>query len=173
MNPEAYPAILSIRMSESEAKKFRRNVAIVVVNYAGEILACHRSDREGAWQLPQGGIEESEVPLEAMYRELQEEIGTADVEVIGQLPNTIRYDWPETLFHRGFHGQEQTYFLVRLNSSAIINLKPSQAIPEFDRFEWLGPEEFKTRVSSFKRDAYIQALEELIKLFPGIIAVEI
>jgi hypothetical protein len=63
-----------------------------------------------------------------MYRELEEEIGTCEVDLIGQLDRTIRYDWPEELRgessrSRRWIGQEQTYFLVRLRPNATICLE--------------------------------------------------
>lgn len=147
-------------------EKYRPNVAIVVVNNHGEILACQRVDIEGAWQLPQGGVEEGEAVEEAMYRELAEEIGTNDVSIIGQLPKVLRYEWPEHLYPRGYRGQEQTYFLVRLNAGATINLKTKK--PEFDQVEWLSIHKFLKRVSGFKQEAYRTALEQFQKLYPQI-----
>lgn len=139
-------------------------MAIVVVNDQGKILACHRSDIKGAWQLPQGGVDEGESVEQAMYRELAEEIGTNDVSLIGQLPKALRYEWPEHLYSRGYRGQEQTYFLVHLNASATINLKTKK--PEFDKVEWLSMSKFLARVSGFKREVYQTALEQFQRLHP-------
>ena len=72
-------------MVNRDKREYRRNVAIVVVNHAGLVLACHRSDSTGIWQIPQGGIEEGESDEEAMHRELEEEIGTSDVDILGKL----------------------------------------------------------------------------------------
>ena len=114
---------------------------------------------DGVWQLPQGGIEQGESPEAAMWRELQEEIGTKDVEVIGALPDSIRYDWPEDHHGRGYLGQEQRYFLVRLKKDAEINLAADSC--EFDQCCWMGAGEFLSKLSSFKADAYKKAIEKL------------
>ncbi|MFN8390989.1 MAG: RNA pyrophosphohydrolase [Bdellovibrionota bacterium] len=156
-------------MSTQRPLEYRRNVAIIVLNEAGAILACHRADLPGAWQLPQGGIEPDESDDTAMLRELGEEIGTCEVTVIGKLPNPIRYDWPEHLFDRGYRGQEQSYYLVRLAPLAVMNLD-TQTHREFCETEWVGAREFLRRASGFKGPAYARALEEFRKLFPGIIA---
>lgn len=150
-------------------KRYRPNVAVVVVNPLGQILACHRTDVAGAWQLPQGGIEDGETPEEALFRELEEEIGTRKVTIIGRLPETICYDWPEHLYRRGFHGQEQHYFLTRLNSDDTPDFD-SIRTKEFDKFEWLDCAKFLEKVAGFKAEPYKLALAKLRKLFPDVIA---
>lgn len=148
---------------------FRKNVAVVVVNNEGLLLACRRADIYRSWQLPQGGIDEGETPAEAMYRELQEEVGlnSQDVELLGSLPTPIRYQWPEHLYSRGYQGQEQYYFLVRARRGAVIMLNTSTP-PEFNRTAWIGVSEFLRRVSgTFKEQAYREGVSQLNKRFPG------
>ncbi len=146
-------------------KRYRPNVAIVVVNKEGLVLACRRSDQYKIWQFPQGGIEKDETEEEAMWRELKEELGTTDAKLIGRLPDTICYDWPEHLHRKGFCGQEQSYFLVRLKKKAVINLEAHDP-PEFDKAEWVSSATFLERIEGFKAKAYRKALLELIDLFP-------
>lgn len=147
---------------------YRRNVAIVVLNEHGQILACQRSDVRGAWQLPQGGIDQDEDELSAMYRELEEEIGTQAVELIGRLSETIRYEWPESLYYRGYRGQEQAYFLVRLKPEAELDLCTHHT-QEFDAVEWLGASQFLELVQGFKKQAYETAIKGLERQFPNLI----
>ncbi len=154
---------------QDQQKKFRRNVAVVVLDDQGLILACERSDVKGAWQLPQGGIEEGESDEAAMKRELKEEIGTDDISIIGRLKDPIRYDWPEKLYSRGYHGQEQIYFLVRLKNTKSINLHSwGEVEVEFSSVEWVGKNEFLSRISGFKTAAYTEALEKLSAAFPNL-----
>lgn len=143
--------------------KYRRNVAAFIVDGLGLILICRRSDKFKTWQLPQGGIDEGESPSEAMRRELLEEIGTNELEIIHQLEEKIRYNWPEHLHRDGFIGQEQTFFLVRLKGE--IDLAGASS-KEFDKFNWINSSQFKRLDSGFKTQAYQLALEKLTKLFP-------
>lgn len=149
---------------------YRQNVAIVVINGEGKMLACHRNDYKGQWQLPQGGIDDGESPEAAMLRELQEEIGTNDVEIVCELHERIRYDWPPELHSRGHLGQEQVYFMVRLRESATIDLTTHHT-QEFDHFEWVTQEEFLKLLDHdhFKSKAYTQALQRLKERFPDVI----
>ena len=53
---------------------YRPNVGIVLMRQDGQVFWARRVRRDG-WQFPQGGMNTDETPVEAMYRELQEETG--------------------------------------------------------------------------------------------------
>ncbi len=145
---------------------YRRNVAIVVINEQGKLLACERSDLPGVWQLPQGGVEEGESEEKACGRELKEEVGIERFELIGCLPEKICYDFPEKHPQwREYVGQEQSYFLVRVNGSPVIKLN-CQEKAEFRASEWLSVEEFLSRLSGFKTAAYTKGILGLKQLYP-------
>lgn len=157
-----------------EQRPYRKNVAAVVLDDTGRILTCRRSDFPDTWQLPQGGMEDGESAEMALRRELQEEIGTADVEILGRLPEIIRYDWPPEVAYKRFRGQEQVYFLCRLTGLTKIDFSVCEPA-EFDCADWLGLEAFFQRIDQtanggFKFRAYQQALTALDALFPGVIA---
>ena len=147
-------------------KSYRKNVAAIVLNNSGNILLCERSDIPNAWQVPQGGIDEGEGVEEALLRELEEEIGNKDVEIIDRLPYTIKYDWPEELHRNGYCGQEQIYFLVSLKDENKIDLEANDEHQEFVSFEWVSLEVFFERVSSFKKDAYKKAMSDFLERNP-------
>ena len=54
---------------------FRENVGIIVANEKGQVLLAKRTGTPNAWQFPQGGINDQESVVDAMYRELHEELG--------------------------------------------------------------------------------------------------
>ena len=60
---------------------FVRGRAIILVN--DEVLVVKNWFGPGTWQLPGGGIKFGEAPLQAIDRELQEELGLLDMQ--GQL----------------------------------------------------------------------------------------
>ena len=143
-------------------KKYRPNVAAVILSskYPLEckIMIARRNDMHNIWQFPQGGIDEGEKPIKALLRELKEEIGTDEVELIDEYPNILRYDFPKNTkcnFH--YDGQEQKYFLLKLKNQAIINLKTPK--PEFDLYEFVSIDDFFKRINYFKKPIYTKVIK--------------
>ncbi len=153
------PAFEGNIMSE---KKYRPNVAAVILSskYPNicEYFIAQRNDIKGAWQFPQGGIDEGENPKDALFRELQEEIGTNEVEILSECSEWIKYDFPETISKKmyPFDGQIQKYFLVRLKPQAKINLSTLE--PEFDAYKFVAYQEIFQYVTHFKKNVYKNVL---------------
>jgi len=148
-------------------KSYRPNVAAVILSsrYPDkcEFFVAHRSDIKNAWQFPQGGIDEGETPREALKRELLEEIGCDNVEVLGEYPEWISYEFPKV--SRGktypFDGQTQKYFLVRLKEGASIDLD-AYDVPEFIEHEFVAYEDLFKKVTYFKRKVYRRVIDYFI-----------
>ncbi len=143
--------------------QFRPNVAAIIVSpkypQTSEIFVAERSDIPEAWQFPQGGIDEGETAKEALFRELEEEIGTQDVSIITEYPEWITYEFPESVKEKmkPFIGQCQRYFLVRLKSHAKVNLDTDH--PEFSRYRFERLNTLFSTVSHFKRPIYKQVIK--------------
>ncbi|MDR2906048.1 MAG: RNA pyrophosphohydrolase [Helicobacteraceae bacterium] len=139
-------------------KNYRPNVAAVVLSSeypeATRILIAERSDIKGTWQFPQGGIDDGEDPQTALFRELGEEIGTSEAEIIAEYPDWVSYDFPSNVAKKmyPFDGQTQKYFLVRLKDSAAINIATRS--PEFSQYKFAPIEDAIRQVSFFKRPIY-------------------
>ncbi len=149
-----------------DAEGFRANVGIILVNADNKLMLGGRVGAKG-WQFPQGGMQIGEEPVEAMFRELHEEVGLveADVEVLAQTRGWLRYRLPSHMVRRHRRpvciGQKQRWFLLRL-------LSHEQAVrfdrcdkPEFDRIRWVDFWRPVNEVIYFKRRVYARALHEL------------
>ncbi len=148
---------------------FRPNVGIIVANDDNQVLWARRI-RQNAWQFPQGGIRRNEDPVQAMYRELSEEIGLLPqhVEIIGSTRGWLRYRLPEKMVRRNCTplciGQKQKWFLLRLiGSDGAVCLDRGEK-PEFDQWRWVDYWQPLRDVVFFKQQVYRHALEELAPL---------
>jgi putative (di)nucleoside polyphosphate hydrolase len=148
-----------------EHNDYRPNVAAIVLSSDYErtqrFVIARRTGMRRGWQFPQGGIDADETPQEALLRELREEIGTDEVEILGEYPEWIQYDFPaakrgEKLYP--FKGQRQRYFLVRLRDNERIDLF-AHPTPEFDAYKLVTVHELFRRVAYFKRPTYRRVIE--------------
>jgi putative (di)nucleoside polyphosphate hydrolase len=145
---------------------FRPNVGIVLMRTDGRLFWARRVNRDG-WQFPQGGMNTDETPLEAMYRELHEEVGLLPehVEVLGATPGWLRYRLPKRCVRYGTKpvcvGQKQVWFLLRFNGDeADVRLNLTEK-PEFDSWRWVDFWYPVEHVVNFKREVYVRALHHL------------
>lgn len=136
---------------------------MVVRRDDGDVLALERSDVPNAWQLPQGGVDIGETPLQAAWRELDEETGLRPpcVELVGELPEWIAYEWPAAIRRNAEHGQArigqvQRWFVFRFLDGN--GCAPSPDLEEFIAWKWMTPAELLAGVADFRRDAYRRAL---------------
>ncbi|WP_431304511.1 RNA pyrophosphohydrolase [Sediminicoccus sp. BL-A-41-H5] len=143
---------------------YRPNVGAVLFNAAGLILVARRADMPnaegspGGWQLPQGGMDEGEDPAVAVFRELEEEIGTAKAEILAEHPDWLNYDLPPELIGKAlggrYRGQTQKWFALRFlgaDSDIRLDLDPH---PEFDAWRWARLAELPGMAVPFKRAIY-------------------
>ncbi|MBI4989716.1 MAG: RNA pyrophosphohydrolase [Rhodocyclales bacterium] len=145
---------------------YRPNVGIILVNGKNEVFWGKRI-REHSWQFPQGGIKHGESPEQAMYRELQEEIGLKQehVRILGRTRDWLRYEVPKQWIRREwrntYRGQKQIWFMLRLTGrDTDVSLRASDH-PEFDAWRWSDYWVPLDAVIEFKRGVYQQALIEL------------
>ena len=145
---------------------FRPNVGIILLNHQNEVWWGKRV-REHSWQFPQGGIKHGETPEQAMYRELQEEVGllAEHVKIVGRTRDWLRYEVPDHFIKREvrghYRGQKQIWFLLRMiGRDCDVNLRHSEH-PEFDSWRWHDYWVPMDAVIEFKRDVYMRALQEL------------
>ena len=157
-------------MREMVMVRYRSNVAALVVNAAGSLLICERATVPGAWQFPQGGVEDGETLEQALSREVREEVGLEPRHYkVLRRRDGYRYLYPanvraKKIRKHGSHGQEQTYFLCRLKASAP-QINVDQKPQEFRAYRWIQPEEFDLDwLPAFKRDVYREVMRDFFSL---------
>src|SRR4051812_12055261 len=111
--------------------EYRRGVGVMLLNREGKVFVGARIDNtDEAWQMPQGGIDDSdEDEWATALRELEEETGIAShlVEKISATPERLKYTLPEELQSKlwggKWKGQDQDWFLARfLGTDADVNI---------------------------------------------------
>jgi putative (di)nucleoside polyphosphate hydrolase len=147
-------------MSAPDQRPYRPCVGLMLLNADNEIFVGKRIDIPGEhWQMPQGGIDDGETPEEAALRELAEEIGTANAEIIAECPDWFSYDLPPRLSRKAwrgrYRGQTQKWFALRFNGiDDEINIATEE--PEFVDWRWVAYDQLLTLIVPFKRDVYRQ-----------------
>ena len=145
-------------------KGYRRGVGIVIWDGRSRVLLARRSDRRGR-QFPQGGVQPGEPPRDAMYRELEEELGLAPSQVreVSRMASWVRYRLPPRYRRSNSPhciGQKQLWWLLKINC-ADEEIRPDLAEnPEFDGWSWVDYWLPAEEVVFFKREVYRQVLEE-------------
>lgn len=145
---------------------YRIGVGIMLINRHGLVWVGRRQpkwaprDMPPFWQMPQGGIAIDEQPQDAARRELQEETGIADAEVITKMSDWLTYDLPPHLVGKAmkgrYSGQRQLWFAMRFNGpDSAVSIQPSnRRKAEFDAWQWVTIDEVPGLVVSFKRPMY-------------------
>jgi putative (di)nucleoside polyphosphate hydrolase len=137
---------------------FRAGTVAVVRNSLGDVLAFERSDRLGQWQLPQGGIDAGEDPVEGVWRELEEETGltTNQVQLVNEYPEWTVYEWPEAVKKgRNRLGQAQRWFFFQINDD---NTAPQPDGVEFVNWKWVQIDWLIDQVVDFRKASYQRVL---------------
>ena len=148
-----------------DADGFRANVGIILM-LQRQVFLGRRTGGRG-WQFPQGGVRSGESLEQALYRELEEEIGVckASVDLLGQTERWLRYRLPARYVRRNQHplciGQKQRWFLLRRRSADVAFDFRGTAQPEFDQWRWVEYWEPVKEVIYFKRPVYARALTQL------------
>lgn len=145
---------------------YRPAIGIALFNSEGKIFVAERVDSQGAWQLPQGGIDEGEEPEQALFREMREEIGTDKAEIIASMDEWLYYDFPPHIvkkFDNKHRGQRTKWFALRFKgTNEDFNLETYET-PEFRSWQWIEINKILEYVVHFKRESYEKIVTEFSK----------
>jgi len=131
----------------------------MIVNDEGYVLAIERADVAGAWQLPQGGLDEDEDPLDAAYREIVEETGIekAELELLRACPEPLVYELPPgARSKKTGRGQVLYWFLFHF----LGNPRAGTPTRESRGSQWMPFGRVVEGVTSFRQPMYARLAQE-------------
>ncbi len=152
----------------AENLPMRSGVGVVILNNENKVFVGKRKDNPvDNWQMPQGGVDLGEDYLSAMKRELLEETSIKSIKVLKEIENFYEYELPKDLigiiWKGKYRGQKQKWFIARfIGNEKEINLETRK--PEFIEWKWIFPNDLPKVIVKFKRDMYINLLNDIKKL---------
>jgi putative (di)nucleoside polyphosphate hydrolase len=162
---------VSDEIEAARAQGYRPGVGVMLLDRENRVFVGRRIDTTGDnWQMPQGGIDRGESPRQAALRELKEEVGTDKAEILAEAAKWLRYDVPREISGRvwrgRYRGQMQKWFAMRfIGEDHDIDLRTHH--PEFDAWQWIAAAELPRLIVPFKRQVYIDVLNEFAEFFPS------
>ncbi|MDJ0613327.1 MAG: RNA pyrophosphohydrolase [Rhizobiaceae bacterium] len=161
-----------------DGKPYRANVGICLINPEG-LIWFGKSSTAGPeivspgreWQMPQGGIEETEDIIEAARRELWEETGATSIELIDHTTDWWAYEFPENYRETGhklddYRGQKQRWVLFRFtgrDDEFTITAEHTDEPQEFIDWRWLKTREAIDLSVDFKVKQYLRVFSAFSK----------
>ena len=136
----------------------RQGVGIIVLNKQNQVFVGKRKDNPvDKWQMPQGGIDQNETPLNAMKRELAEETSIKNIKILKEIENWLEYELPPNLLGKiwkgKFRGQKQKWFIVKfLGQDSEVNLNTTHQ--EFIEWKWIDYNSLPEVIVDFKKEVY-------------------
>lgn len=146
---------------------YRDNISCIVYKKFKFLLVQLKGWPENFWKFPQGGVKEKESEMDAIKRELKEELSIKKFKIIVQSSYKNKYDWDEktiALAGNKWRGQNQKFFLVKfLGKDNEIKINDN----EINAYKWLEKDQIEKHINHrhkiFKN--YKETIQKVIKEF--------
>ena len=165
-------------MARYEDLPYRPCVGVMVLNRKGDVFVGRRTDgpehvdATHVWQMPQGGLDPGEEPLDGALRELHEETNIRSVKKLAEIDDWLTYDIPRQIGKEAwkgrYRGQKQKWFALRFTGDdGEINIAaPGGGAhkPEFVEWRWEPIGNLTKLIIPFKRPVYERVVKEFRRL---------
>ena len=172
-----------------EQMPYRDCIGVAVFNREGKVFIGRRrpdedleasSEVRAPWQMPQGGMDKGEAPIDTARRELFEETSISSAELLAEAPGWIYYDLPDealgVALKGKYRGQRQRWFAFRFTGDEaeidVLNPGGGKHPAEFDRWRWEELEKLPDLIVPFKREAYLEIVAAFADIPSQVRAVE-
>ncbi|MEM9170618.1 MAG: RNA pyrophosphohydrolase [Pseudomonadota bacterium] len=154
---------------------YRPNVGVVLFNARAEVWLGRRvgalaADDENIgqdqwrWQMPQGGVDKGEAPVDAAFRELKEETGVSSARLLLMTPGWLPYVFPDGYKRKNWIGQRQKWAVMMFEGPDDEIDLTADDHQEFDAWRWAELEEAQALIVPFKRAVYAEVAEAIAPL---------
>ena len=145
-----------------EDYSYRKGVGAILKNKDNLIYLFQRNDFPDNWQGPEGGIEQGESEEEAIFREINEEIGISKNKLkLLKKSQYYKYKYFNNEIKYGFVGQKKQFFLFEfLGDLNNFHFKNGYNPQEFINVKIFNPKDCISLVPNFKQEIYKKILEE-------------
>jgi putative (di)nucleoside polyphosphate hydrolase len=156
-------------MTAARLTLYRPNVGLMLIGPERRVFVGHRPrmPNDMAWQMPQGGIDRGETPIEAACRELGEEVGTTKALLLRESRDWFSYDVPSAVapaYWKGkWRGQRQKWFALAFTGKED-DIDITAHGDEFDAWKWMPAHELLEQIVEFKRPVYQAVVKEFADL---------
>jgi len=146
---------------------YRPNVGLMLIGPGRQVLVGRRLNQPDSWQMPQGGVDKGETPVEAAARELGEEIGTTRALLLRESRDWVTYDVPTTMqpahWKGRWRGQAQKWFALGFTGQDS-DIDLARHHQEFDAWRWAPARALPELIVPWKRPVYEAVLKEFADL---------
>ncbi|WP_050421053.1 RNA pyrophosphohydrolase [Bradyrhizobium tropiciagri] len=147
--------------------QYRLGVGIVLLNQRGEVFVGRRPDlKPDVWQMPQGSIEKGETPQQAALRELKEEVGTDNAELLAESRDWLQYDVPSEFVPKRWSGRwkgQRQKWVVMVFRGADTDINVAGDDSELDAWRWVPTKDIAGLAAPFK--LYLDVIGEFSTIF--------
>lgn len=152
-------------LKEFKRLPYRKGVSAVVMKDSKFLIVQNKSYKNNEWKFPSGGVKDNETEEKALFRELKEELGTRNFEIIFKSKYKRVYNWPDEVIKRSysrFKGPNQTIFFVKfLGKFSDITIDRN----EIKNYKWVNEGELKNYFIFFEQNKFYNKVIDEYKDF--------